>query len=217
MNTKCLLVSLVLSLGLLVALGLTLTIAHAPASALAQSPNAVTPGNPASPQAAVTRVTDMLVIDYRPVMTMAYHITDTLVGSLPNPLNWYLNNFDPKRLSNLTFTWSGGGSCSKQPNNDIKCMGIITRFEAAYSFYYTPTLYGANLYLGWSGSTDFATNYTITVSYPDPLVYVSSLVTPPTHIGNQLTWYQANTQELEEYGFFHDPRIQVVQLPVVIK
>jgi hypothetical protein len=159
----------------------------------------------------------MRVIDYRPVMAVAYHITDTLVGSLPNPFNWNLHNFDPNRLSNLTFTWSGGGSCSKQSNNDIHCTGIITRFEAAYSFYYTPTLYGANLFLGWSGATSFATDYTITVSYPEPLVYVSSPVTPPTHVGNQLTWYQANTQELEGYGFFHDPRLQVVHLPVVIK
>jgi len=233
MNTKRLLISFALSLDLLLALGLVLTLARAPAPALAQSPDStpasvsghmpgadfkpVSPVNPAAPQAAVTRVTDMRVIDYRPVMTVAYHITDTLAGSLPNPFNWYLDNFDPNRLSNLAFTWAGDGSCSKQSNNDINCTGTITRFEAAYSFYYTPTLYGANLYLGWSGANDFATDYTITVAYPDPLVYVSSPVSPPVQSGNQLIWHQANTQELEGYGFFHDPRLQVVLLPVVTK
>lgn len=213
MNTQRMLVSVALSLGLLLALGLVSTFAGAPAPALAQSPA----GAAAAPQAAVARVTDMRVLDYRPVMTVAYHITDTLVGSLPNPLNWNLHNFDPNRLSNLTYTWAGGGSCSKDSNNDIHCTGTLTRFEVAYSFYYTPTLYGANLYLGWSGGTSFTTDYTITVSYPDPLIYVSSPVSTPVQSDHQLTWYQANTQELEGYGFFHDPRIQVVQIPLVIK
>jgi hypothetical protein len=224
---KRILVPVTLSLGLLSALGFVLTFTRAPTPALAQSPDNTPVGvgnytpladlKPAAPQAAVTRLTDMRVMDYRPVMTVAYHITDTLVGSLPNPLNWYLDNFDPNRLSHLTCTWAGGGSCSIQSNNDIKCTGTLTRFEAAYSFYYTPTLYGANLYLGWSGATSFATDYTITVSYPDPLVYVSSPVSPPVQSGHRLIWHQANTQELDGYGFFHDPRVQVIDLPVILK
>src|SRR5512141_1708634 len=175
MSTKCLFISSALSLSLLLAWVPMLTGTSQAASI--------------APQATVTRVTGMRVSDYRPVLTVAYHITDTLAGSLPNPFNWYLENFDPNRLSNLTVGWAGGGNCVTHSNHNNNCTRTNTHVEPAYSFNYTPTLYGANLHLGWSGATSFATDYTITVSYPDPLVYVSSPVSPPIPNGHQLTWH----------------------------
>jgi len=172
---------------------------------------------PDAQQASVARITTMEVTEYQPLGTATYHLTDSLTGDLPDPLTWYLNNFDPDYLTNLHVTWTGSGSCLIQPNNDIACSGELSQFQATYNYSYTPNVYGAYLYLGWTGNTTFDTDYTISLIYPDPLVYISSPVSPPIQAGNQLTWYQADTQQLDGYGLFYDPRIQVVYLPLTRK
>lgn len=159
----------------------------------------------------------MQVTDYPPVGTLSFDLTDSLAGSLPDPLNWYLHNFDPDHLSNLNVTWSGGGSCTIQPNNDIYCTGTLTQFTASYSYDYTPFVYGGYIPLGWSGSTSFYTDYTITVTYLDPLVYIRSLGPPPVQEGNPLIWYQSNTLQLDGIGLFYDPRVKVAYLPSIMK
>jgi hypothetical protein len=234
MSVKRIPVTVVLSPALFLTLCLMLALPGAPALALAQSPDGpppgggggvtaagpqtVSPANTAAPQATVTRVSDIQVIDYQPVGAATYHVKESLTGSLPTPHTWYLNNFDPNHLTNLTFTWAGGGSCTKQPDNDIYCTGTLTQFEVTYDYYSTPPVYGARVKLGWWGySTNFSMDYTIKVSYPDPLVFIESLDSPPVHIGNQLTWYQANTYRMDAFSLFYDPRIHVVGLPVILK
>jgi hypothetical protein len=118
MTTNRLFAFISICFGLLMIVGLMLTVTSVPASALAQTSHNLIPIS--TPQAPVTRVTDMRVIDYRPVMTVAK-------------------------------------------------------------------------------------------------VYLSSPVSPPSQSDHRLTWYQSNTLSLDGYGFFHDPRVQVVDLPFTLK
>jgi hypothetical protein len=149
--------------------------------------------------------------------SIAFLLILVALMALPGTARVNLHNFDPDHLNNLHVAWTGNGSCLIQPNNDITCSGELTQFQATYTYSYTPNVYGAYLYLGWTGNSTFATDYTITLKYPDPLVYISSPVSPPIKAGNQLTWYQADTQQLDGYGLFYDPRIQTVFLPLTRK
>jgi hypothetical protein len=180
-------------------------------------PKSGTLPNSSAIQAAVSHTTTMLVTDYQPMMAASYIISDSLSGSIPTPLTWYLDNFDPNHLSNLAVNWAGGGSCTTQPNNDIYCTGTLTQFSVSFNYYDTPWVYEGYIYLGWWGTSTFTEDYTITVTFPDPLVYVGAYSAIPTRVGNRLTWYQADTTELIAFGFFHDPRIKIECLTLIRK
>lgn len=167
--------------------------------------------------ATVDRNTTAVFESYQPLLTVTLVATDTWTGPIPTPFTYGLSGLAPDQLQGLTFSSGGGGSCSQQVNNDIVCTGTINNLQISFRTYYTPSVFGNTVVLGWGGNSTFDVDHTIDHFYPAPLEYLGSSVTPILHTGNQIRWQQADSQSFFPLAYFRDSRIKVVYLPLVLK
>lgn len=170
----------------------------------------------AAPSASAQRTTIIVVDPYLPFQTSVTHIQDTWSGTLPNPMTYTMSNME--YVSNVIYTPTGGATC-QLAENVITCTGVLTKLVISFDFTYIATDYeGTCIWFGFNGTTTFATDYTIQMTYPAPIIYISSgSVAPTSHIGNTITWYQANSYQLPGMAKFSDPRVKVLNLPLVMR
>lgn len=125
----------------------------------------------------------------------------------------YVDNVDQTTIS---FS-ATGGTCSLRTDKRVVCTGGIDSFFISYAATVTPTITPPLVKVQVGGSTTWALNYDLTTTYPLPLTFIDSSLTPSTHdVDNRrLTWIQTNTASFFPEITFFDPRFQNVWLPLI--
>lgn len=133
-------------------------------------------------------------------------------------------------ISSITFDVSGG-NCELQIDKKVFCTGSPTSLSISYTAILPPTtkLQLPNWYkLPWFsppsifielGGYNFSVDYTLDVTYPSTLTYISSTIEPNTHQIDQrrLSWSQSNMTDFRPVIQFYDSRLKGIWLPLVVK
>jgi hypothetical protein len=178
-----------------------------------------TPGS-TSPLASVQRVSTVTVHPYLPFQTSVSHMREAYSGAMGTSFAFDVGSFGIEHISNLTYVANSGVTCSHNANLLVTCTGSsISQVTIDFDYTYIANDYtGRSIWWGYTGSSNYALDYTFNLIFPAPLVYVKpkSLV-PVSVTANQITWYQANTRSLPGAAQFDDPRVQVMYLPLIIR
>lgn len=142
----------------------------------------------------------------------------TNINDIPAFSSFTFTPFYVDDVDQTTISFSAtGGTCNLRTDKRVVCTGGIDSFFISYTATVTPTIIPPRAKVQVGGSTTWALNYNLTTTYPSPLIFIDSSLTPSTHdVGSRrLTWTQANTASfLPEITFF-DPRFQNVWLPLI--